>query len=122
MAIAVKIQFAIVLPGDPFLGQLRIPFHGLTQIPTQQLQLFAQRPHFRDAIQSQDFAPLARCLITQLFHGPNSRQRHECQQQKDTVDTVESIGQVIHLRAIAQQSLPQQRRQCQQHAALGHVV
>ena len=62
---------------------------------------------FRDAIQSQDLAPLARRLVAQLFHGPNSRQRHECQQQKDTVDTVESVGQVIHLRTIAQQSLRQ---------------
>src|SRR2546422_11494134 len=122
MAIAVKIQIGVLLPSDPFFGQLRVPSHCPPQIQTQQLQLRTQRPHFRDLIQAQQFAPLTRRLAAQLFKRPNSCQSHEPQQQEDTVDTIESIGQLIHLRAIAQQTLGQQSRQCQQHSALSHIA
>src|SRR5213083_624738 len=118
MAIAVKIQIGVLLPSDPFFGQLRVPSHCPPQIQTQQLQLRAQRPHFRDSIQAQQFAPLTRRLVAQMFQRPNSCQSHEPQQQEDTVDTIEPIGQLIHLRAIAQQTLGEQSRQCQQHSAL----
>ena len=85
-------------------------------------QLRAQRTHFGDAIQPQQFAPFARCVIPQLFQRPDARQRHQPQQQEDALQAVKSVGQLIELRRTTQQSRRQQGRQCQQHSALRYVA
>jgi hypothetical protein len=122
MAIAVEIQFGGVLPGNPFLGQFRVPADCSPQVLAQQFQFRAQGPHFRDSIQPQQFAPFARRLVTQLFQRPDPRQRHQTQQQEEALNAVKSLGQLVQPSCTAQQSCRQQGRQRQQHSTLRYVA
>ena len=122
VAVAVEIEVRGVLAGNPFLGQGGVPFHRPAHVLAQHFQLRAQRTHFGDAIQPQQFAPFARCLVPQLFQRPDARQRHQPQQQEDALDAVKSVGQFVELRRITQQSRRQQGRQCQQYSALRYVA
>ena len=122
MAIAVEIQCGGVLPGNPFLGQFRVPADGSPQVLAQQFQFRPQGPHFRDSIQPQQFAPFARRLVTQLFQRPDARQSHQPQEQEDALQAVKSLGQLVELRRMTQQSCRQQGRQCQQHTTLRYVA
>jgi hypothetical protein len=55
----------------------------IPQVLAQQFQLGAQCPHFRDAIQPQQFAPFPRRSVAQWFQRTDARQRHQPQQQED---------------------------------------
>jgi hypothetical protein len=102
--IGIEDQFAFALPGDPLLGQFCVPADRLSGLPAQDLQLLAQRPHFKNAVQPQSIPPFPWRHVAQLFDGLDPRQRQQRQQQKDAGEPVESIRQRRQRCRVAQQS------------------
>src|ERR1700730_14189621 len=85
------------------------------------LELDTQGPHFWGAVETQQFAPLPRCVVAQRLDRLEPTQCHEGQKQKDGFETVKTGRQPKVLAAVTQEPAEQQRRQSQQYAALGNI-
>src|SRR5271156_1710549 len=106
--------------GHPILAKLGAPGKRVLLVG-QMLQLAAYRAHFRSPIDAEQFSPLSRRMIAQGFDRFDPSQRHESQQQKDRLETIEAGRQAEVFVRMAQQSADQQRGQRQQNPAMRKI-
>jgi hypothetical protein len=103
----------------PAPTQVGAPLLGPSAL-TQEPNLLAQGAHFRNPIQTQELAPLARRARAQGLHRFESRQSHEGNQHQQAVDPIVPRRQGKLLGAF-EQANGQQGGQRKEHPAPRHV-
>src|SRR5271155_1783759 len=106
--------------GHPILAKPGAPGKRVLLVG-QMLQLAAYRAHFRSPIDAEQFPPLSGRMIAQGLDRLDPSERHEGEQQKDRLQTIEAGGKAEVFVRMTQQPADQQRRQRQQNAAMRKI-
>ena len=120
VAVHVEQAHGLGVVADPALRQPLAELCGLS--PRGQLpELAAQGLHLGRAVEPQQHPEFARRMPVQLLRGANPQQRHERQDQQRRPQTIEALLQrAVGLFTSLKHPQRQQRRQCQQGAAVPH--